>query len=263
MNGFSVLMNKKAKELGLLNTNFVTPHGLDADEHYTTAYELATLANYALKNETFAKIVGTKNYTIYINGYPKNITNTNELLGYLDGVYGVKTGFTNGANRCLVSSCKRDNLDIICVVLGADTKKDRTNDSIKLIKYAYENFEMINLSSLINDKFNDWSSNHPNFTISKGINNNVIPKIDETPYELFPINKNNINNISININCNYNFEAPLKENAIIGYLYLYIDDNNILTQNFYNSITIEKKSTFDYFKELNCNLTHYLEFSLL
>ena len=115
--GFSKLMNNKAKALGLKNTNFESPHGLDSDGHYTTAYELAILSDYALKNKTFLEIVGTKNYTVTINGYPKTLSNTNELLGNLNGIYGVKTGFTNGANRCLVTSCKRNDMDIICVVL--------------------------------------------------------------------------------------------------------------------------------------------------
>ena len=96
VSGFADLMNSKASDLGLTSTHFVTPHGLDNDDHYTTAYELALITDYALKNETFRNLVGTKNYTISINGYPKNLSNTNELLGNLDGVYGVKTGFTNG-----------------------------------------------------------------------------------------------------------------------------------------------------------------------
>lgn len=117
ISGFSEMMNNKAKKLGLKNTNFESPHGLDSDGHYTTAYELAILSDYALKNKTFSQIVGTKNYTVTINGYPKALSNTNELLGSLNGVYGIKTGFTNGANRCLVTSCKRNDMDIICVVL--------------------------------------------------------------------------------------------------------------------------------------------------
>ena len=128
--GFSELMNTKAQELELHNTHFESPHGLDSDQHYTTAYELALLSDYALKNPTFLNIVGTKNHTVTINGTPKTLSNTNELLGNLDGVYGIKTGFTNGANRCLVTACKRGNMDIICVVLGADTKNFRTKDSI-------------------------------------------------------------------------------------------------------------------------------------
>ncbi|MBO5479171.1 MAG: D-alanyl-D-alanine carboxypeptidase [Clostridia bacterium] len=124
--GFANLMNQKAKELGLTNTKFVTPHGLDQPEHYTTAYELALITDYALKNETFAKIVNTKTYEIHINSQAKMLSNTNELLGNLNGVDGVKTGFTNGAGRCLVTSTTRNSHQIICVVLGADTKKIRT-----------------------------------------------------------------------------------------------------------------------------------------
>ena len=154
--GFANLMNEKAKELNLKNTHYESPHGLDSDGHYTTAYELAKLTDYALKNRIFSKIVGTKNYAITINGYSKSLSNTNELLGNLDGVYGVKTGFTNGANRCLVTSCKRDNMDIICVVLGADTKKFRTQDSIKLIEFAFNNFTYINVNDIANEDFEKW-----------------------------------------------------------------------------------------------------------
>ena len=78
--GFAELMNKKAKELGLRSTHFVTPHGLDDPEHYTTATELAIMADYAMQNETFAKIVGTKSTTININNNQKQINNTNEML---------------------------------------------------------------------------------------------------------------------------------------------------------------------------------------
>ena len=81
---FANLMNAKAQELGLTDTHFVTPHGLDENEHYTTAYELAKIADYALKNEIFAKIVKTSSFTVNIGGRYKNINNTNELLGTLN-----------------------------------------------------------------------------------------------------------------------------------------------------------------------------------
>lgn len=80
-------MNKKAQELGLTSSHFVTPHGLDEEEHYTTAYELAKITDYALHNEIFAKIVNTGNYTVNINGNQKNIRNTNELLRVTGAVY--------------------------------------------------------------------------------------------------------------------------------------------------------------------------------
>ena len=106
-----------------------------------------------MKNKTFAQIVNTIEFTVTINGYPKTIRNTNELLGNINGVYGIKTGFTNGANRCLVSCCKRNNLDIICVVLGADTKNFRTRDSIKLIEYTFKNYELTNIEEIMKKEF--------------------------------------------------------------------------------------------------------------
>ena len=121
------MMNKKAQELELNDTNFVTPNGLDNSKHYTTAFELAKLTDYALKNEKFAQIVGIKETTINVNGISRTIFNTNELLGVLNGVIGVKTGFTNGAGRCLVTETKRNDKDIITVILGADTKKTASN----------------------------------------------------------------------------------------------------------------------------------------
>ena len=142
---FAELMNQKAEELGLTNTHFVTPHGLDNPNHYSTAYELAKITDYALKNETIAKIVKTKTAVININGKPMQINNTNELLGNIDGVYGVKTGFTNNAGRCLVTSVKRGDMDLIIVVLGADTRKDRAKDSMKLIEYSYKRFYTVNV----------------------------------------------------------------------------------------------------------------------
>ena len=123
LENFAELMNQKAQDLKLTHTHFVTPHGLDDENHYTTAYELALLTDYALKNDTFRNIVGTKTTTISVNGNPRTISNTNELLGNLDGVYGVKTGFTFNAGRCLVSSCNRNGMDMIVVVLRCRYQK--------------------------------------------------------------------------------------------------------------------------------------------
>ena len=203
ISSFANLMNNKAIELGLENTHFETPHGLDSDNHYTTAYELALLTDYALKNSTFFKIVGTKNYTININGSPKNLTNTNELLGNLNGVYGVKTGFTNGANRCLVTSCKRGDMDIICVVLGADTKKFRTQDSIKLIEYVFNTYTYINIENKINEYFNNWISNNKNsFFIEKGISQNIELIYSSLENSIIPVKKEDINNREFLIDIN-------------------------------------------------------------
>lgn len=257
--GFAKLMNNKTKELGLTSTNFVTPHGLDNDNHYTTAYELAILTDYALNNKTFSKIVGTKNYTVTINGNSKNLSNTNELLGNLNGIYGVKTGFTNGANRCLVTACKRDNLDIICIVLGADTKKFRTQDSIKLIEYVYSNYEMVNIKSIINKEFEEWkSTNLSQFNIIKGISNRIDIYLSNLQNDYIPVKKENIKKINININSNYTFLAPLAKDQILGNLIVNIDNKEVINLNILNKISIEKKNPFIYFNDMAKNYINYL-----
>lgn len=245
---FSILMNNKAKELELKNTNFETPHGLDSENHYTTAYELAILTNYALNNPIFAKIVNTKSCTITINGYPKTITNTNELLGNLNGVYGVKTGFTNGANRCLVTACKRNDLDIICVVLGADTKKFRTKDSINLIEYTFKNYEPFNIENLLNNKFNTWKENNlKDFSISKGENQNITLKLETLKNPVIPIKKENINNLQCIINCEKTLNAPLNSNTSIGNIKIYSNDTLISESKILIDCNINKKNILNYF----------------
>lgn len=260
LTGFATLMNKKCDSLQLTSTHFVTPHGLDNDDHYTTAYELAVITNYALKNETFCNYVGTKNYTVSISGRSKNLSNTNELLGNLDGVYGVKTGFTNGANRCLVTSVKRDNMDLICIVLGADTKKDRTKDSIQLIEYAFKNFEMVNIREKITTEFENWKlCNSSSFIVKKGISNNIDVILNDLPFDFFPVNCNHINDVSIYIYCNTTFEAPLRENTAIGYLTVSVHNKNVLSLDIYNSNSIPQKGYSDFWNYMIKNYTSYLE----
>ena len=246
---FASMMNSKAKTLGLLNTNFVTPHGLDNENHYTTALDLAILTDYALKNDIFSKIVKTKNYTVLINNNPKNISNTNELLGNFDGIYGVKTGFTNGANRCLVTACKRGDLDFICIVLGCDTKKDRTKDTIKLLSYAFNNFTLINLKDIAMNKFNTWKISHQNsFFINKGKSQILNLYLDENdiPFSNIALENTKKEKIDYEISFNSYYKAPLKKNTQIGILALYIDGREYYSIKILNSNEIANKNTFDY-----------------
>lgn len=254
---FSNLMNEKAKNLGLSNTHFVTPHGLDEDEHYTTAYELAILSNYAMNNEIFSKIVGTKNYTITINGYPKTLTNTNELLGLLNGVYGIKTGFTNGANRCLVTCCKRGDMDIICVVLGADTKKYRTTDSIKLIEYAFHNFTYVNIEKILSDNFEVWKKeNLPSITIMKGVSNYLDITFENPPYSSIPVRSDLIDHFHVNIEYEHNLNAPITKGTSIGTITLKLEEKSIYSCNILVNTDITHKNIFDYLYNFCQNLSN-------
>lgn len=260
LSGFAELMNKKCNELNLKCTHFVTPHGLDNDDHYTTAYELAIIADYALKNDTFRNIVGTKTCSVTINNYSKSLSNTNELLGNLNGVYGVKTGFTNGANRCLVTSIKRGDMDLICVVLGADTKKDRTKDSIALIEYAFKNFELVNVKEKVQKEFDNWKlCNLSTFNVKKGLSNSVDVYLDDLSYNFLPINSNLLNSFSIYIYCDNNFEAPLPADSVIGYLTVSVDNKTIITLNIKTVNTIEKKNYTDFMNSIFSNYIYYLE----
>lgn len=244
---FAELMNAKAKELGLQNTHFVTPHGLDNPEHYTTAFELAKISDYALKNEVFAKIVGTKNHTININGYSKALTNTNELLGILNGVTGVKTGFTNNAGRCLVTSVKRDGFEIITVVLQADTKKIRTADSAHLIDYIYKNYELVDINNIVDKEFEDWCLINKNkIEINKSGKGRLELYASNMNYKVFPIKKTELDNIEIQISNVYYLEAPVEKDAILGTIKVMCNGKVIEVLEIRNKNRIEKKNICDY-----------------
>ena len=244
-------MNKKAQELNLKHTHFITPHGLDEDEHYTTAYELALIADYALNIEKISEVVGTKVYNVNINGNTKTITNTNELLGYLEGVNGVKTGFTNGAGRCLVTSVERNGFNIITVVLGANTKKIRTRDSINLIEYIYKNYELVKLEELINKEFLEWNRINSNrIVVNKGIKKELKIGLSNMQYKFYPLNQEEINNIKISISSLKYLEAPVEVNTKIGEIKVQNGEKNICNIDIITKNRIDKKSAKYYFMEL-------------
>lgn len=133
--GFAELMNDKARELGLKDTHFVNPHGLDAPTHHSTARDLAVLTAYAMNDPIFARTVGAKTVTIG----DRSLTNHNKLLWQLPGCEGVKTGYTRAAGRILVSSASRDGRRLICVTINAP---DDWNDHRALLEQGFEGFEV-------------------------------------------------------------------------------------------------------------------------
>lgn len=240
---FADLMNKKAQELDLRHTHFVTPHGLDDPNHYTTALELAQLTNYALKNDKFVTMVKTKYAVININGIQKQIKNTNEILcADYEGVYGVKTGFTNNAGRCLVTAVKRDNIDLIVVVLGADTRKDRASDTIKLIDYAYQNFRTENIEELVKEEFENWKKiNQERIYIFKA-SSKLDTKIEEIPIKEIVTDKE----LKIEINSINYIEAPVEKNTQIGTIIVKNGENIIEHVIITSTKKVTKMSIIDY-----------------
>lgn len=142
---FVTLMNKRAEELELTDTHYENPHGLDVDGHYSSAKDLATLTCFAMKDDEFRKVVGTWKCTIPgpAGGPSRSLINHNALLGELDWITGVKTGFTDDAGFCLVASGTRNGVSLISVVLG-DTSKDACwQDSKVLLEYGFSQFGQV------------------------------------------------------------------------------------------------------------------------
>lgn len=133
---FVRLMNSRAQELGLSDTHFVTPSGLDAEGHYTTARDLAKLTVFAMKDETFRSVVSCSSAEVEFGDppYKRTLYNSNKMLRRYDGAIGVKTGFTDNARRCLVSAAERDGVTLIAVTLNAG---DDWNDHTKMLDYGF------------------------------------------------------------------------------------------------------------------------------
>ncbi len=240
---FANLMNEKVKELNLKDTHFVTPHGLDDSDHYTTAYELAKLTDYALKNSKFSEIVKTQYTTITINDSSKELKNTNELLcSNIDGVYGVKTGFTNNAGRCLVTAVKRDNMDLIIVVLGADTRNDRAKDSIKLIEYAYKRYRIEDIESLAQEEFEMWQQINQNRIYIEKANNKIELEMGEIPIKCMATDTE----IVAEINSLSYLNSPVEKGTRIGTITIKKDEQIIEEINIIVSNEVRKKTILDY-----------------
>ena len=141
-------MNERAKELGLRNTFFQTPSGLDADDHYSSAYDLAVLASEALKNPLFAEICGQSTAKVSFGDppYDRWLSNHNRLLKTLPGVTGVKTGFTKKAGRCLVSSAERNGVSLICATLSCSDDWERHT---KLYEAFFKELSAVSLEKQI------------------------------------------------------------------------------------------------------------------
>ena len=160
--GFANIMNDYARSLGLINSHFESPHGLDSPKHYTCAYDLALLTTKAMENKTFCEICGTKTILKDNSGFTRDYNNINKILYKIPEANGVKTGYTGQAGKCLVSSIKRAERNIVIVVLNCS---DRWNVTEQIYKYVIDNYcfkadnmkdvlkssEFINLGTIIQD----------------------------------------------------------------------------------------------------------------
>ena len=139
-------MNERAKELGLKNTNFITSTGLDADNHYSSAYDMALIAKELVKHDKILEFTGTyEDYLRTDSSSPFWLVNTNRLVRFYSGVDGLKTGFTNSAGYCLTATAKKDNMRLITVVMNEPDTGKRSADTTKMLDYGFNIYMVRNI----------------------------------------------------------------------------------------------------------------------
>ena len=236
---FANLMNETAKKCGASNSNFVTPHGLDDKNHYTTAKDLAIITSYALKNPIFKEIVSTKSYKIL--GGEKTISRTlinkNKLLSSLEGCIGVKTGFTKKSGRCLVSACERDNMQIVCVVLNCGPMFE---DSANLINKAfkeYKKFEILPSYKFIDD------------CIIENGEKNKVRLYNKIGYSVVT-SEQDAKNYFVKFNYKKNIEAPIQKDKKLGEVEVYYKNTLIFKENLCSIEEVKSIENSDKIKEI-------------
>ncbi|WP_040211831.1 D-alanyl-D-alanine carboxypeptidase family protein [Clostridium polynesiense] len=148
---FSKVMNEYAKEMGLLNTSFETPHGLDKDNHFSSAYDLALATIKAKENSEFNKIVSSKDIKKEEMGFTRDYHNINKILWRSEEADGVKTGYTGKAGKCLVSSFKKDEREIIIVLLNSSNRFDETMKVYKYVNNEYEYKKLYSMDDIVHE----------------------------------------------------------------------------------------------------------------
>lgn len=241
---FAKMMNDKAKVLGLTSTNFVNSHGLDNENHYTTAKEMAYLTRYALKNPYIDEAVKTKSITINFGSFTKTLNNTNSLLRTYEKADGVKTGFTNGAERCLVSSATDNDRRYICVVLGATTTKIRFNTSKLLLEETFKKYKTMDIS------------NYLKFYINVNVVKGKIPNYEESINDnmSYPLTNEEYDSIYIKQDIVQSLEAPVAAGTKIGKVEVYLENEKLYEKEIFLKENIYKKNIMDYINEALSNM---------
>lgn len=207
---FVTMMNDKAKSLGLTNTNFMNSNGLPAENHYTTAHDLAIISKELLKYEDI--LTYTSLYEDYLRQDTDKkfwLVNTNKLVKFYPGVDGLKTGYTREAKYCLTVTAKKNDMRVIAVVMGAQTPKDRNRQITEMLDYAFSQYITHNL----------YDRGHVIATskVSKGQK----PKVEVVTSESVSVltkKGENIENVEEIININKNLKAPIKKGDELGTL---------------------------------------------
>lgn len=249
---FVKMMNAKAREIGAYHTTFVNPSGLPDEGHLTTAYDLALISRYALLNlPKFRKIVSTKTLEIpwQAEEWDRQLINLNKLLWNYEGADGVKTGYTSTAGRTLVASATRDGWQLISVVLKSDA--NIWSDSMALLDYGFENFEIKNLVGKNSDVAEeDVKYGDPVKLVTKDGLTSVVKKND------LPISKKLV--------INQDIKAPVSKGEVLGQLIFYQGEEQLGSVNLIAANDVKRKIyTFWWFWPLTIILATYIPFRIM
>ena len=238
---FVEMMNDKCKDIGCTHTNFVNPHGLDAEEHYSSARDMGLMGIYLVKN--YPEILEfTSIYEDYLHrpdGSNTWLVNTNKLVRFYDDVDGLKTGFTSVAGYCLTSTAKKNNMRLVGVVMGVDTPDNRTSDTVKMLNYGFNSYKLATIYE--KNKVID------EVRVEKGKLESVKIMLMNDATELLNINDDK-KGYTINIKLN-KLVAPIKKGDKVGEAEILDNNSNVVTK---VGITVEKNvskaNLWDYFK---------------
>lgn len=225
---FVKLMNDYAAQIGVYNTHFESPHGLDSDEHYSTAYDLAVITSKAKENELFNEIVKSKDVDGSGENFSRDFHNINKILWQLPNANGVKTGYTGKAGKCLVSSVNIKGNDVVIVVLNSPT---RWNETKKINDYIEKNYEFKKIF-LQDDIVKETSVNNGKDKLKVKISKDIIiPEKKDAQYE-------------IKVNLSNNISAPINSGAKIGSIDIYLNNKKIYTEVLEAANSVKKESLF-------------------
>lgn len=243
---FVVLMNKRAKELGMNDTNFVNTNGLPVDNHYTSAYDIALMSKELLKHKKISKYLTTWMDEVVVGKKQAKIgiSNTNKLVKHYQGATGVKTGFTQQAKYCLSASALRNNTHLIAVTLCAETSPIRFKDATNLLNYGFANYESVKICRA-NDKV-------ATVKFEKGEKENVdlVAKDDLSVL----IKKGDKKDFTKKVQIKEDLKLPIKKNTELGVVKVYRGDELVGESKIINTEDINKASYLQMLRRIVDNL---------
>ncbi len=241
---FCNMMTQRARELGAMDTVFETPNGLDKGDHHSTAYDLALITRFALQNQDLIQIITTPEITAESSRTSYTIINKNRLLREYAGAIGVKTGFTGKAGHCFVGAAKRDGMQLISVVLasgwGEKGKEQKWRDTKALLNFGFDNFKYVDV-----------------IEAKKRVGRIPVTRAKEEDIEFYlaeglvlPLMEDELSQVHVKYVLPEKLLAPVKENQVIGFAEVYLNDEVIKEIKLLASQAVKRHDFETYIREI-------------